>query len=213
MICEFTLWCALKFLVLQVHGKFLSPLLHRIALPLSDYCLFCIVLCCSQIPRATEHSTGHNGQTQRGAGSWQKEATHSQHTQYMLVHIKYACSYTLASIIHVHTSMDINTHSQLLKGKKPAWQWQAERARLIYKPLWGWRRFTHTHISHIPKAVRDCPQFQDPKLKDIHTRKTNKNDVDMGNKKKRQSDMSDRTMLFLCVDYSQDVWLSCLMGI
>lgn len=53
------------------------PLLHRESHPLSDYCLFCIVLYSGQMPRATEHNTGHNRRTQRGTGSWQEGATHT----------------------------------------------------------------------------------------------------------------------------------------
>lgn len=83
------------------------PLLHRESHLLSDYCLFRIVLYSSQMPRATEHNTGHNRWTQRGAGSWQKGATHTYalqlHTQ------TYKCYANTAAHAHTHSEMP-HTH-------------------------------------------------------------------------------------------------------
>lgn len=100
-----------------------NPLLHRESYLLSDYCLLCIVFYSGQMPRATEHNTGHNRQTQRGAGSWQKEGTLTHvHTYGKQTQLWYICSYTLANphTVHIHTFVGMNTHSQLLKGTKLA---------------------------------------------------------------------------------------------
>ncbi len=90
--------------------------------------------------------------------------------------------------------MGVNTHSQVLKPAKLAKQWQAERARLVHKPLWDWRGYTHTHThTHKKnkgldpegreKRNRDCPQSEDHNVKDRHKRGHDKNDVHVGEKK------------------------------
>lgn len=124
MVCKNILSRALQLLVLHIHGRCLIPLIHRVSLLLFDYCLFCIVLCSGQMPRATEHNTGHNGQTQRGAGSWQKGAAHSLTNTHTHKHMVCKCTCMPASTVHEHafmgTNTHIHTHSQMLQGTKLA---------------------------------------------------------------------------------------------
>lgn len=138
MVCKNILSRALQLLVLHIHGRCLIPLIHRVSLLLFDYCLFCIVLCSGQMPRATEHNTGHNGQTQRGAGSWQKGAAHSlTHTH---INTWYANAHVRLQVLCMSTLSWVQTHTYIHTHRcSKAQSWhnnaKAERARLIYKPL------------------------------------------------------------------------------
>lgn len=140
MVCKNILSRALQLLVLHIHGRCLIPLIHRVSLLLFNYCLFCIVLCSSQMPGATEDNTGHNGQTERGDGSWQKGAAHSLTNTHTHKHMVCKCTCTPASTVHEHAFMGTNTHTYIHThrcSKAQSWHnnGKAERARLIYEPL------------------------------------------------------------------------------
>lgn len=140
MVCKNILSRALQLLVLHIHGRCLIPLVHRVSLLLFDYCLFCIVLCSGQMPRATEHNPGHNGQTQRGAGSWQKGAAHSLTNTHTHINTWYANAHVRLQVLCMSTLSWAQTHTYIHThrcSKAQSWHnnGKAERARLIYKPL------------------------------------------------------------------------------
>lgn len=119
---------------------------HRVSHLLSDYCLFCIVLCSGQMPRATEHNTGHNGRTLRGADLAEKH-TH-RHTFGVLIHIQHTHSHTYGPIKHIQTFTGINTHFSC-SSKAQSWHNNGrQRAPDSYTSPYGFGGGTQTLRIH-----------------------------------------------------------------
>lgn len=83
------------------------PVRRRVSHLLSNYCLFCIVLYRSQMSRATEHNTGHNGWTER---SWVLAEMRCRHSH---THNKHEHTYLCGMQMNIqHTHKDVQYYTR-----------------------------------------------------------------------------------------------------